>query len=362
VVPTFEPKYKKNEALEDFYQKNFDSWLNPLGNFEVTLILSDFKSSEDFKVFLRRYVQSSSGNVVLIDGKETTGVGIAVNIGFRLTPSGIGIFAASDTRARDRFWLNHLVDDFNDPKVMASFSTSPVDGSHLVDQLQSIPLDKPSRPVIFPEGPIINVVAFRRDLLSVFSDRVSDVSPTNLIEGIMWQIEAVEGVAKINYRCNVLHDHFITGGRYDRTDSDNWIVEKRSIEEALFRGIRQFLSIPHPHFDPAPFRPILNPLKQGFLQEGLRGFFRALYNRLRKTQISYIKKEVRKKGLWFYLNQKRFFSAQHKALMFLPCSARIGIVQSLFFVEQKLYDHLRYELYDRNPLPKNKVKKYVSSS
>ena len=40
-IPTFEPNYVFNEGLEKYYELNFDSWLDPDGLFDVTLILCD---------------------------------------------------------------------------------------------------------------------------------------------------------------------------------------------------------------------------------------------------------------------------------------------------------------------------------
>ena len=54
VVPTFEPKYEGDAGLESYYEDNFDSWLDPEGPFDLTLVLTDFRSSDAYKAFLRR--------------------------------------------------------------------------------------------------------------------------------------------------------------------------------------------------------------------------------------------------------------------------------------------------------------------
>lgn len=344
-IPTFEPQYQANAGLEAWYIDNFDSWLDPEGDFEVTLILSDFASSETFKKTLRSYVDSRPGKVVLVDGAETTGSGFAANQGFRLVPYDVAVFAASDTRARDRNWANLLTADFEAPEVMAVFASTPIDGSHLVEQTQPEPIDRPSRRLAFPEGPIPNVVGFRRELLAPYGDRMTDVSLTDLTEGTMWQIWASGGTAVVSFRFNVLHDHYVAGGRYDRSESGNWIAPRRREEEALFRNIHTFLSTPVGHFDPAGHRPVLRPLIAGARNGGLRGIARAAYIRARRTRLSYIAKEIARHGFWRYLLQNRIARDQYNALMRLEPRARIEMVQSLFLTDTERYHQLNYSIH-----------------
>jgi hypothetical protein len=119
VVPTFEPDYAANTRLEGYYAANFDSWLGADGEFEVALVLSDFTSSAAFKAFLHLYAAGRGAAVCLIDGRDRTVSTVAINVGFRALPYDIAVFAASDTRARDRRWLGLLAADFADPAVMA---------------------------------------------------------------------------------------------------------------------------------------------------------------------------------------------------------------------------------------------------
>jgi hypothetical protein len=343
VVPTFEPGYRQNDKLEDYYAANFDSWLDPHGEFDLKLVLSDFKSSDPFKEFLLRYATSREA-VHFVDGHVRTLNSIAANVGFSLFPYDIAVWAASDTRARDRAWLGQLTEAFADPGVMAAYATSPIDASHLVDQLQPGPIDKPARRLVFPESPIPNVVAFKKSLLERFGDRMTDISAYNVSEGSAWQLEAVGGRAVVSYRCNVLHDHFFEGGRYLRQGDDNWMNGLRPNEAARFRAIHGFLSVPEGIRDPAGFRPVLRPLAEGFRTAGLRGLARALYIRLRQTQATYSLQAIRKKGFWPYIMQHRIARQQHEAFAHLPEQMRCDFVQSLFFADAAVYRELKYDV------------------
>jgi hypothetical protein len=343
VVPTFEPKYQQNDKLEDYYAANFDSWLDPQGEFDLKLVLSDFKSSDPFKAFLLRYATSREA-VHFVDGHVRTLNSIAANVGFGLFPYDVAVWAASDTRARDRRWLERLIEAFADPTIMAAYATSPVDASHLVDQLQPAPIDKPARPVAFPDCPIPNVVAFKKSLLGRFGDRMTDISAYNVSEGSAWQLEAVGGRAVVSYRCNVLHDHFFEGGRYLRQGDDNWMNGLRPKEAARFRAIHGFLSVPEGILDPAGLRPVLRPLAEGFRTAGLRGLARSLYIRLRQTQATYSLQAIRSKGFWPYILQHRIARQQHEAFADLPEQMRCDFVQSLFFADAAVYRELSYDV------------------
>ena len=282
------------------------------------------------------------GRAVLIDGETTTLNSIAANLGFRLLPYGIAVWAASDTRARDGTWLARLTEDFADPTIMSAYATSPVDASHLVDQLQPAPIDRPSRKLEFPESPIPNVVAFKKALLEPFDDRMTDISAYNVSEGSVWQLEAVDGRAVVSYRCNVLHNHFFNGGRYVRQGDDNWMNQRRALETVTFRNVHRILSVPTPKLNPVRWRPVLSPLCEGFRESGLRGAARNAYIRIRQSQFSYIYKSVRNQGLYEYLFQTRISRRQRAAFRNLEVYARCGMVRSLFFLDTKTYDDLSY--------------------
>lgn len=346
-IPTFEPNYVFNEGLEKYYELNFDSWLDPDGLFDVTLILCDFKSSDEYKVFLRRYADLHLGKVMVIDGDEVTTSSMAANTGFRLLPYEIGVWVASDTRARDKHWLNLLAEDLKHPEIMASYPTSPIDADVYLDQLQNGPLDRPSRIVPFPDGPIPNVIAFRKDALEPYDNRMSDIFANDTTQGVVTQIAAVGGVPVINMRCNVLHDHYVAGGRFDRSGPNTWFGDVREKEYRQQLTIQKFL--PYPRFFLNPGRPpILKPIINGAKEAGLKGILRAIRNRWRQSNFVYVKREIVRKGIWGYLNQTRIVKNKHKALMSLPPFARQNMVRSLFFVDPLCYERLSYQIYPKS--------------
>jgi hypothetical protein len=345
VVPTFEPDYAANPALEDYYAANFDSWLDPDGGFAAAVVLSDFASSAAFKAFLHRYAAARGAAVYLIDGGTRALSSTAANVGFRLLPYDIAVWAASDTRARDRRWLGLLTGDFADPTTMAVYAASPAGASHLVDQLQAAPLDRPPRRVAFPDCPIPNVVAYRKELLAPFDDRLSDISGFDISSGSAWQLAALGGHAVVSYRCNVVHDPFHGGGRYSRSAARAWTETLRPTERDMFRRINAFLSIPDGVLDPAGFRPVVRPAVDGLRAGGLRGLARALYIRARQSQLMYSRNAIRNKGFWPYVLQRRIARRQHAAFLALPPHARRGLVRALYFSDPATYDTLSYEVW-----------------
>jgi hypothetical protein len=344
-VPTFEPNYAGNSDLEAYYAANFDSWLAPDGPFDLTLVLSDFRSSDTYKAFLRRFAAERPGQVVVIDGATTNLNSVAANLGFRLMPYDIAVWAASDTRARDPAWLQLLTEDFDDPGILSAYATSPIDASYLVDQLQPGPIDSDSRKLRFPESPIPNVVAFKKALLGPYDDRMTDISAYNVSEASVWQLEAVGGQAVVSFRCNVLHDHFFGGGRYFRQSDDNWMTALRTKETQAFRTIHRFLSVPETMLNPLRGRPILRPLLDGLRQGGLRGLARNAYIRSLQSQASFVYHAIRKKGLLGYLLQYQISRRQHEAFCSLPEHARCAIIRGLFFKDLETYANLSYSVH-----------------
>ena len=80
VIPTYEPQFEGGEELESFYRTNFDSYLDPDGDFDWSLVLTDFKSSLRFKSFLREYAAARPDRVVLLDGKQYLSATQAINM------------------------------------------------------------------------------------------------------------------------------------------------------------------------------------------------------------------------------------------------------------------------------------------
>jgi hypothetical protein len=172
---------------------------------------------------------------------------------------------------------------------------------------------------------------------------MSDISGFNSNEGSVWQLEAVGGHAVVSYRCNILHDQFLEGGRHFR--DAGWTASLRAKERAMFRRINAFLSHPEGILDPAGFRPIVQPAIEGFREAGLRGLARALYIRARRSQAMYLRNAIRNKGFRGHFLQHRIARRQHEAFLALPIDARCGLVRTLYFADPALYGALGYEVW-----------------
>lgn len=346
-IPTFEPLFDGNPGVIEFYKKNFESFLNPEGNFSFEMIISDFRSSDLFKVFLRNFADSHPGQVFIIDGQANAGGPHAVNMGFRLRPYDIAVYGASDCRARDRHWLALLVEDFADPTVMASYATTPFESSHLVEQLQPGPLDRPSRRLTSFEQAIPNVVAYRRELLEPFGHRWSDFNYLDPLSGLAWQLEAVAGVATVNFRCNVLHEHFFDEGRYNRHKSSHWHADRME-QDKLKRTVSYYLPVPISMLNPRwSTPPIFAPLLEGWREQRWRGLARAAYIRFRRTQVMYVWLQMKIWGFWGYLDAPWRLKRRLHAFRRLDQPRRCALVRGLYFEEEGFYDRLPCTVYPR---------------
>ena len=339
VVPTFEPEFVPNPDVEAFYRANFESFLDPEGDFEATLVLSDFRSSDAFKAFLKGLADEHAGKIAVIDGAHPLGGPQAVNAGLRALEHDLSVYAASDTRCRDRAWLSLLVRDLDDdPSVMASYATTPYESSHLVDQLQPGPIDKPSRPLTFPENAIPNVVVYAKALLGPFGDRWPDYNHLDPLTGMAWQLLAVDGRAVVNYRCNVLHEHFFDEGRYNRTKSTHWHAD-RTHQNKVKRAALHFLPMPQPRLRPRT-PPLLKPLIAGLREGGVKGLARAAYIRWLQGHIPYIVNLMRVQGPLNYLFADSRLKTARDRFLDLDRDQRRRMVEALYFVDEGFYDEI----------------------
>ena len=156
VIPTFEPNYRRNDgntALLDFYDTNFNSWLNSKdcsSGIDLRLVISDHKSSNDFRAFLRKFAKKNS-RVSLIEGDNVETSVVAFNIGLKETDDADFYVYASDTAAFDDSWIDLMIDEFEThARASIIFSTCAVGGSDLCDQTQIKPLNK--KPILFNCG------------------------------------------------------------------------------------------------------------------------------------------------------------------------------------------------------------------
>ncbi|MFN0116721.1 MAG: glycosyltransferase family A protein [Elusimicrobiota bacterium] len=245
ILLTYEPAFVRhgNDLLVDYYQKNFQSFVNPVGDFETIFCISDFSSSAEFKEFLREFVNTNQ-NSILIDGNKDATQWIAFNSAMnQFADLDYVVYLASDVRARDRYWLKNLMDDMEDPDVFMVQTTVTFDGYHFQTQPES--LNEPSRLLNFPECLNLHGALFRYTLFEEFDGRYPDIFSGNYTEYcLMYMLAALNKKCVINFKTNLIHDRFHSF-RHDRTSKDNFKVrnDAYNADVAYFKKIRFFLPL-----------------------------------------------------------------------------------------------------------------------
>ena len=172
VIPTFEPSYKeekKSQKLKEFYLQNFQSWIDLAKenkNYLISLIFSDFKSSDDFLNYILKPTVEKNKSVIAILGEQKLSSTDALNIGLSFDKKAdIYIYAASDTKIH-KGWLQKLNLELSENQYSTIFfTTSLIGSSKTVDQVQECYIDKPAKILAIEEQPIPNVVIIRSSLL-----------------------------------------------------------------------------------------------------------------------------------------------------------------------------------------------------
>lgn len=336
IMPTFEPSFSPNTALTDFYRENFDSWLEPEGDFTPVLILSDFCSNNTFKEFLRDYAASRPATVDLLDGRKTMSATQAFNIALRTRACDLAVLAASDTRVRDRKWLSLLADDFDDPSVLVSVPTVTEDGAAVLPQTQPGPIDRSSIEIEAPKCFQLVTAAFSRRLLQPFGDRLCDrFHAMGNDKSVMWQVLALDGKAKLNFRCNVIHQRFHEAGRHNWTQDDGR-VERRRNEHKAAKAAAAILPMPGGWLrHSVPWR---TAIVGGWRQGGPRGALRAAYVRSRYNNFSYARKMILHNAEHTsYVRENIAFASCLRRFRALDTDTRRRLVEALFMGDPGVY-------------------------
>ena len=245
VIPTFEPNYRRNDgntALLDFYDTNFNSWLNSKdcsSGIDLRLVISDHKSSNDFRAFLRKFAKKNS-RVSLIEGDNVETSVVAFNIGLKETDDADFYVYASDTAADDS-WIDLMIDELGLMRVPQLFSARALQ-SDLCDQTQIKPLNKKANTLQLWEQPNPNVVFFRHIIIAKFGYKIGDKIHNDLGVSLTWMSRAIGMNRLLSYRLFVHHDHFTEKGRYERI-----LLPSVASEDADVQGY--FASIVHPEKD-----------------------------------------------------------------------------------------------------------------
>lgn len=332
ITPTFEPNYTLNPALEEWYEENFRSFLRCEPDYEVTLILSDFSSNETYKSFLRRFVANIGGRAKLIEGPTRLSSYDAVNLGLAEADSELVAFVASDCRARDEKWLSYIADDFRDPEVFAVFPTVNFEGVFSAGQNQPEPIERESKEVQFPHYCDLITVVFRREYLAPFDFKIGNRFPDGGAEvALVYQAAALGKRIMLNFRCNIIHDKMLDGGRYDRTLASHWTRSSVPKQNQLRWLVYGYLPVPAPR--QAVIIPWVKPLISGYESGGIYGFFRALYIRIRQSSLYDYLYNARSGRFWEEILRFRRAKRRFQLFAALPESMRIALVRALYFTD-----------------------------
>jgi hypothetical protein len=342
VLPTFEPGFSGDPALAEFYRRNFDSWLDPLGGHDWSMVISDFRSAPAFKRVLRDYATSRGPRVVLFDGEDPLSSFQAFNVALRRRDWDVAVWAASDTRPRDRRWLSQLMADFADPEVLAVVPTVTMDGAAVLPQTQPRPIDRESEPIRPPRAFQLVTAAFHRRLLAPFGNRLADrFTAMGNDKGVMWQVIAAGGQARLNYRCNILHERFHGGGRH-RWNDDPGRSDRRRVEQAAAKAVARFLPLPGGWFRHAP--AWRRALAEGWRDGGWYGLARSAWIRWHYIQIRYALVMIRQnRAHMSYIAENVAFGRRLREFRALDRESRIRLVEALFMGGADVYERAHFE-------------------
>ena len=347
IIPTFEPNYRrgdKNTALLNFYETNFKSWLckeNSPSNVDLRLIISDHKSSNDFRDFLRNFADKNS-RVSILEGDSTETSVVAFNIGLKhIVDADFYVYAASDTAAYDGSWINLMVDEFEmNASASIIFSTCSVGGSDLCDQTQIKPLDRKARTLQIWDQPNPNVVFFRHTIIAKFGYKIGDKIHNDLGVSLTWMSRAIGMDRILSYRLFVHHDHFTEKGRYERVLLSSVASEDSQTARYISRYLhipRPRLPYPWPKFSPGRIcenmkRPIRVETKVPKTIFYLLRFVRLLYSQFIKASgLHYFFSQVNYYGFYNIFFQKRSFEKKLFIFDAKTEEERIDLVKHLFF-------------------------------
>lgn len=332
VIPTFEPNYRPNDALEAEYARNFDAFLQTVPGFDVTLVLTDYMSNEAFKTFLRRYTAERGSKARLLDGQYRLSSYGAANVAFADCHTDIVVWASADCRPRDANWLQQLSDDLSKPDVVAAFPTVTCDGLPGTGQTQSGPLERPSEEIEFPAFCNLVVAAFRRELLEPFDMRLCERFPDGGGEmALVYQAASIDGRIILNYRCNVIHERAYDLGRYDRTKATHWSRSTLQSQKQEMQEVGRNLPVPLPRLKAA--EPLFPTLAAGFQSTGIHGLLRAGYIRLRQTRPARFYNYCRTYGTIDHVLRFRRGRKLYCAFRALSRDQRIAFVREHYFPE-----------------------------
>jgi hypothetical protein len=341
IIPTYEPDFVSNDDLLSIYKKNFTSLLNPQGVGKWSIWISDFKSSEAFKSFLREFAEENPGRVNLMDGSVSLSSFQAVNMAIKHSDADIYIWMPSDVCVRDKNWLLPILEDFADPDVLAVIPTATIDGAAVIPQTQPGPINRPSKIIKPPKFFQMVSAAFHRNLLEPFDWQLCDrFTAQGNDKGVSWQAEALNGKIMLNFQSNLIHDRSFDAGRH-QWNNDVGRIETRADESIISKKIGETLPLPGGWFRYSP--SWISEMLKGWHQKKIYGLARAIWIRAHYIQILYVYKMITRNAHHVnYLKENILFKSKLKKFRKLGTPQRIELVEKLFMGDPAIYGQSKF--------------------
>lgn len=351
VIPTFEPNYvdvNSDGQLLEFYRKNILSWLDyeqVLDSCEVRICLSDYRSSDEFRVFLQSLANSHEEIDVQFGRWRTSSVN-ALNLGLAAnTNADIYAYVASDVKAASTSWVIDLVRELKEnPMASIIFTTASVGASQTCDQVQKGKICRRAKKLSDIEQPIANAVFFTRNVLKPYDFRVGNKLSADLAVSLVWMAKSIESIRVMSYRLFVHHDHFINHGRFDRGSVNQAVAKNLSRRDrAAWRSSSDVFLLNQGYLPSRWHVPKVGQFWPRFTEKTrpkgvvfLPVFLRALCLTVIKeislvTGYWYVRTQIRNLGFFNYIFQKRRSKLRTRAFLALPTQDRVNAVKTYFF-------------------------------
>ena len=324
VFLTFEPNFVKHRssAVIDFYEKNILSYIlspDAVLNFQLTIV--DTASSLDFRNWLVNFCEIHDLDLYLIDCPISSSDAFNEFVSQKKDDSALYIWLASDTRARDKCWLEILLSDIKIANCDIIYPSCTFDGSANTPQTQMGPVDLDPILIEYPFFCHTICVAFTGKLLEKFDWQLPNRFKQNgNCKSVSLMALAAENFAAISFRCNLIHDQNMPGRHQWTNDSQRVGRVDEYIELAITEsGLTPF------GFNPLSFED----LRMRSIGKGMNPLTLLLVH-LKNLRHVFFKKEGRKKLLRYFAN--RMICKQNlDSFKSLPFEKRKQILKKMFW-------------------------------
>ena len=364
VIPTFEPSYKeekKSQKLKEFYLQNFQSWIDLAKenkNYLISLIFSDFKSSDDFLNYILKPTVEKNKSVIAILGEQKLSSTDALNIGLSFDKKAdIYIYAASDTKIH-KGWLQKLNLELSENQYSTIFfTTSLIGSSKTVDQVQECYIDKPAKILAIEEQPIPNVVIIRSSLLKAYDFRIGNTTTEDLGYSLTWLTLSLGSKRCLSYRLFIEHDFFTQKGRHNRSGEDGYGSKFKKKNYQQLRNVSKYLHLYEGYAPPAfkKFNLISSIKKTRKLKQKSNLILRItiffiffiptiIHDIYYSTAIPFHISMISKLGFFNYIFQRKSSERKIGRFMMLNQEKRIDLCKKIFFLKKY---NVNFKIYQR---------------